>query len=1351
MTTASTSSPTAPPTPPTPPVPPKSPRRPRWRTALRVLGIVVTVFAVFLAVLIGWLLYAVQSERGTLQLWSTLSWALRGAITGEVVSGTARHGMTLRNVVYTKEGLRIHIDEVQGKWQIGYAPRRVHIQTLHAGTVDVSLPPPAPSTTPSSSLPTSITLPAIVDVDNLRVERIRVRQGSGATASVTELSELRAELHSDGMRHRVAIDRLVTPYGRATLHARLDGARPFALEANAGLESALQGEQYQIAARATGSLQRMLLEVDATGDRLKGRAEIEATPFDAVPLVRAQLQADHINPRIFSPGAPEADLALRADVRPVDSQLPIADLTVAGKVSVRNTKPGSLDRDLLPLQSVSANVELSQQQQKVSDLLVDLAGTGRITGHGSLDSGRGGFDLEVQGLDPQALHGTLHKARLAGPLAVRLAPNEQSAALDLRDGSLRLFVNAKADDTRITLDTARLDVAGGRIALDGTVDRQDKQAFAVKGQITNFNPAALTTAAKGRINGTVEARGTLAEVIDAVLTLGVRDSEYAGLPLLADGRVHVQGRRLLPSELRLDVAGNQAEARGSFGAKGDRLRVNINAPQLARLQLGLAGTLKADADLSGTVEKPQVTANYMAEGLVIGPHRLASASGRAELRDGLNGRVQFALNARSYLGPHMAFRTIDVNVDGTQARHTFEMHADGALRGRPLKIATRGRGGITEQGGTGWAGTIESLDATGTPSLTLKAPTTLAVAPGKVTLGRTALTFEQAEILVESLALQGGQFRSAGSMQSLRVGRVLELMQMFTGEAPPVRSDLVLDGNWNLTLAERASGFAEVRRREGDLSISTGRTFVTLGLSALQLRSEVRGERLHIASNIAASRIGTLTTDASVGLVREGKNVTFGPASPLGGRVALNVPELERVALLLGPQMAFKGQMQAALTLAGTLGQPKLSGTVNGDGLAVTVYDQGIRLQDGVVRIALDDNIVDLRQVEFRGGDGTLKANGRVQLDQTNPNLSASIVADKLQLFADPERTLIISGNAKIENRNEQIVIDGKFTVDRGLFDLPKESAPQLGDDVVIVRRDARGARTGNVPATQASTERPAGRFAPVINLTVDMGRDLRFKGAGADLLLRGQMTVHSAPLTPIRGTGSIRIVDGTYEAFGRKLEIERGVLTFQGPLDNPNFNIRAMRRNQEVEAGVEVTGTVRQPRVRLVSEPNVADEEKLSWLMFGYGTESAGTGQRQALAGAALGVIGSAAGKNLVQRFGLDEFSIGSSAMGLGDQQVVSLGKSISEKITVGYEQSLSSAASVVKVTWQISRRWSAVARGGTINGLSVLYNRRFDSLFASETEARARRNANAEDSSGRPDAAAGAASGTAESGANQ
>ncbi|MFX6794011.1 hypothetical protein ABTH15_19515, partial [Acinetobacter baumannii] len=88
---------------------------------------------------------------------------------------------------------------------------------------------------------------------------------------------------------------------------------------------------------------------------------------------------------------------------------------------------------------------------------------------------------------------------------------------------------------------------------------------------------------------------------------------------------------------------------------------------------------------------------------------------------------------------------------------------------------------------------------------------------------------------------------------------------------------------------------------------------------------------------------------------------------------------------------------------------PVLTGTVNGDGLAITLYDQGIRLTDGIVRIVLDRNVIELRQVMFRGGDGTLTASGNVRLGETDPTLRARIVADRLELFASPERTLVVS------------------------------------------------------------------------------------------------------------------------------------------------------------------------------------------------------------------------------------------------------------------------------------------------------------------------------------------------------
>ncbi|KVD66251.1 hypothetical protein WI87_02390 [Burkholderia ubonensis] len=152
------------------------------------------------------------------------------------------------------------------------------------------------------------------------------------------------------------------------------------------------------------------------------------------------------------------------------------------------------------------------------------------------------------------------------------------------------------------------------------------------------------------------------------------------------------------------------------------------------------------------------------------------------------------------------------------------------------------------------------------------------------------------------------------------------------------------------------------------------------------------------------------------------------------------------------------------------------------------------------------------------------------------------------------------------------------------------------------------------------------------------------------------------------------------------------------------------MRRNQEVEAGVQVTGTIQAPTVKLVSEPNVTDNEKLSWLLFGHGTDQGNNvGQQNAMT-AALALLGSATGKRVAQSIGLDEFSIGRSDVGLTDPQVVQISKAINERFVLGYEQGLQSAANAFKATINLTRFWSVSAYGGTFQGVDLNYTRRFD-----------------------------------------
>ncbi|MFC5473454.1 translocation/assembly module TamB domain-containing protein [Paraherbaspirillum soli] len=1314
------------------PLPP--PRRSllRWISGALLSPLLVLVLA------LGALLIVAHTEAGSRTLWQFSTWIMHGKLSGEFAGGTLADGPRLRNVLYRDASQQFSIDRIDASWHLSGSPLKLRVAYLHVGNVEARLQP-----TPSEPLvmPANLSLPLQLTLDDISLAKLTVHEG----LSTTELSKLQLHGESDRVQHTLVLERLDTPYGRASARLQLNGASPFALSGGAELSGEYQQEKYQVDARLSGSLAALGIVLNARGDKLNGSAMIAATPFAAIPFQSVQLDARHINPKLFNAAAPQADLSLQAELKPVvDSanaaHADLATLAVSGPIRISNAAAGTLDQDRLPLVSASAQLRLDAQTQQLSQLQLKLLKDASVNGRGEYhsdgkDKGSGSFNFDVAGLDLHALQGQLKATQLRGPVGIKLTPQTQQIALNLADANYQAQLEAVIDAKQIALKTAQLRAGPARLDASGSLARDAQMTYALKGNLRDFDPSLWIDTggqktAKGsaqaskqpiaaRINMDFDASGSLTPDLKLKLKFGIHDSIYDRLPMAGGGTLNLAGKRLLASDLTLSVAGNDAQLKGSFGAAGDRLNLKLDAPQLQRLGFGLSGALHVDGQLTGTMQRPDVHASYRAEKLIFGAHQVDSLSGQADLQANLGAKLNAASNrlalsiaARGYRGADMALDKLNLDLSGTYGKHALKLDSSGTLHGKPLHLTMAAQGQLTEgQGGYGWQGTLSELQNQGVPRLALEAPLTINAGADHVLLGASRVRIADALIDLKNFSFEHGKIRSAGAINALNVATVFDLVRQFSAKELPLKTDLVLDGSWDFALADNAAGFIQIARRSGDLRVNPGRGDVSLGLSDLSLRADLQANQIKLNSQIAASRIGTLAAQVQLGLQHTGGIWDAGDSAPLSGQLKLNMPQLKPIAGLLGPQYALGGSAAMDLHLDGTLGKPKLSGVVTGDKLALTLFDQGIQLRDGTARINLTENIIDLQQLEFHGGDGSLRATGRLQLGHDNPDLSANVVADRLQLFASPDRQLMLSGQAKIANLNEQLHVDGKFTIDKALFDLPKSSAPKLGDDVVIVRKDAKIRAKPPTEQEQLAkaAEKPAGSAAPIMHIAVDFGNNFRFRGSGADLLLHGTMDVRSEPFQPLSATGTIRVADGTYEVFGRKLAIERGLINFLGPIDNPNIYILAMKRNQDVEAGAEITGTPSSLRVKLVSEPNVSDEEKLSWLMFGHGSDSAALGQRQA-ASQALALIGNFGGKKIAKGIGFDEFNIGSSESGLVDEQVVNLGKAITEKINLGYEQSLTSAASILKVTWQFSRRWSMVVRGGTISGLDVLYNIRFD-----------------------------------------
>ncbi|MDY7579812.1 translocation/assembly module TamB domain-containing protein [Herbaspirillum sp. RTI4] len=1315
------------------PTPAEHPNKPNSnslaRTLTKAAALLLGLLLALLLISAALLNYAVRYDKGTRLLWNASTRLFHNSLSGNYVSGNLLHGLHLEKVAYHNSTLRIDLSSLAGSWNIDWQQRRLNVSWLHLGMLAIDDTSPSSPTT----LPQQIQLPLALTLNDIRLQQLRYGQGTGAL----ELSKLQLHGKSDGTTHALTLETLTTPYGIAQADLQLSGKRPFALDGSLQLrgiidtdKSAPKGEQYLLDAKLSGSLEALNIALAASGDKLQGKAQIVATPFAALPFQTARIDLLHINPQAFNAAAPKADISLHADLQPLAS--PTTPLSVGGKVSASNALPGALDRQRLPLLSASADVQMNQTTQTLTALNVRLPGNGQLSGNGSLKDGTGAFTLQASSLNLQSLYGALAASRLQGPLTLRLTPQRQEVQLQLADAALRIGLDAAMEADNITLTDASLSAGKSSLALNGAVSLQDAMPFDLKGKLTHFNPATwikTSPADQARlqadINMDFSASGQAVPVPPQAppqlkLSFGIHDSRYGGLPLQGSGTLHLDGERLLPSSADLLIAGNQLHLKGSFGTAKDQLAVHIHAPQLQSLGFGLSGLLQFDGTLAGSLTRPNLRATYRAEKLVFGARRLARLSGQADLQGDLqasvsspNNKLVLSLHAQDYHGPEATLSTFDADLSGTYAAHRLTLKADGDHKGKPLALTLAAQGRLQREGpGYAWKGVLQQLENRGWPRLALSTPLDIDASAKRLILGATQLSVADAAIDLKNFSYQDGRLRSAGSMSNLQVSAMLDLLHEYGGVTLPLKSNLVFDSQWDFSLADSGSGYLQINRKSGDLRFTPEERDIALGLSQAQLRVELHGKQLSTTARIVADRIGSLTTQADSTLPVQDGLLTLTTQMPLTAEATLSLPQLHSIGSLLGPQYVLEGAMNAKLSARGTPESPQLSGSINGDGLGFLWFDQGIQLKNGIVRMVLDNNEIDLRQVEFQGASGTLRATGKVQLGNANPALSASIIADRLQLFASPERQLMLSGQASVANVDEKLRIDGKVRVDRALFDFPKSSAPSLGDDVIVVRSNGKTTQgataTGQQKFDQASAK-PASSLSPSINLDLDFGDDFRFRGRGADLRLAGNLNVKSEPNAPLRGVGLIRVAEGTYEAFGSKLNIESGRINFQGPLNNPNINILAIRSNLEVEAGVEVSGTAAQPRVKLVSTPNVSDEEKLSWIMFGHGSDSSGVAQINA-SSQALALLGNYGGKNLARGIGLDQFSVGASESGLTDQQVINIGKALTEKIVLGYEQSLSTAASIIKLSWQFSRRWSLVVRAGAINGLGLVFNRRYD-----------------------------------------
>jgi translocation and assembly module TamB len=333
---------------------------------------------------------------------------------------------------------------------------------------------------------------------------------------------------------------------------------------------------------------------------------------------------------------------------------------------------------------------------------------------------------------------------------------------------------------------------------------------------------------------------------------------------------------------------------------------------------------------------------------------------------------------------------------------------------------------------------------------------------------------------------------------------------------------------------------------------------------------------------------------------------------------------------------------------------------------------------------------------------GSIDWSGVAGADESQSGILMDLTAElqRMQVLVRNDRQMTLSGELSARLEQGLLTVRGDVRVDRAAIVLPEQGAPTLGEDVVIVRNtDLRNPSAAEARQRgQLQTRRPMD-----LEVQLDLGRDLALEGQGITTRLEGELTVRSSN----RGSdafsvfGEVRTVAGRYRAWGQALDIESGVVRFNGPSGNPTLDLLAIRPEIEVRAGVRVTGTLLAPRVQLFSEPDLPEGEKLSWVVLGRPaqvTGGEGTNMQQAALSLAAGQLSGRLGRGL----GLDELGLGDSA--------VSIGKRISNELYLTYEAGFSGAASTLYIFYDITRRLTLRGQTGEASAVDLIFTIRYD-----------------------------------------
>jgi translocation and assembly module TamB len=1262
------------------------------------------------------------------------------------VSGSLRHGGHIGWLRWQQGELSVELNQITLAWEPGaLLQRRLHLSQLHIERMviqDQRAPTPAAPTPP----PTDLGLPFQVDAD-VQIDAVEI-----TGLSTQRLDKLSAHYQFDSYLHRIdkgqgqflsnnySFSAQLQASGPMALEVQAHGAvdaavpgsaQPLRLDAQASLRGALAGPQAELvlqadlkpqAPPATSPPARAVVAKGTQPSAMQASLSAHIAPWQAQKILRAQGQWQALNVASLWPQAPQTLLTGQASVSPQGDNWQ-ADLVLD------NAQSGPWNQQRLPVQQVQAKVLYTGGHWLLQSLKAQAAG-GQIQANGQFGtapvagaapgspSALWQGQARVQGLNPAAIDTRLATDTLSGTANVhQSADTHFSFDVDVQSSQKRAAsVAAVQTDLLAGLHLQSLKAQGTWAAplLVITELQLDAQQAKLQGQL-QVNTASLAT--QGKLNLSLSGLQAVADgrasASDGLGTLSIQ---------VQDATQASHWLSWLPA-VKQQLAGGQLRGKADLSAhwrggwqramQGLQLDASLNAPQLDWLPAAPAPSTPlalrdTQLSLSGLISSLQVSSQgRISKGAQQAQWQTQATAGRATDGSWHASVEQAQLSVR---GPNSAIPW-SVRLGAPNAP------AGAASAATPAAVSLR------------W------LPGASVSTLTVSAGSARLTGPGASAASFQWQPMQWAQPVKPGQTSQRpAQWRSQGRIDGVPLAWLDAFTQKPMAELG-ISSDVLLAGSWDAAQSDTLHVRATLERSAGDVRIQAdaGRSAaLPAGMQEAWMQVNLDDDQVSGTLRWNSQRAGRALAAFGTRIKTDSGGWTWPGDAPLGGSLQLQLPPVDAWSVLAPPGWRLHGTVDSHIDLSGTHAKPLWEGTLRARDLAVRSLVDGIDFGQGTLDARLHGQQLDIQTFTLRGA-GTpqdaaagglvnitgsvlwLPESGQTDLRQrVQMALQAKLTA--LRLSARPDRRLVASGQLQADLKDARLTVRGSLTADQALITLPDDSTPTLDDDVRVRAGGAATTSTKNQAAASQADTKPGVRVVPDVSVSLDLGPDFQLRGRGLQARLAGKLVLTASGSAAPELTGSIRTVNGTYQAYGQRLQIERGLIRFYGPIDNPALAILAIRPKLSQRVGVQITGTALSPVVSLYSEPSLSDVETLTWLVLGRGSGAGGAegALLQQAAMALLGGNGKSVSDSLSKAFGLDELSFrggeSATASSAASSASVTLGKRLSQDFYIAYESSLGGAMGVFYIFYDLSKRLTLRAQTGEQSAVDLIFTLRYD-----------------------------------------